>query len=102
MSRFEVIRGIDGCCLILDGKNIAGAKPWGGGRVIHTWYTNKVYIPEHTCHIIKTWSDSDYVNDWNYRCSECGGFIDVYERDLETGNVISAANYCSNCGAKII
>ena len=57
---------------------------------------------ERTCRIVKTWKDSDYVDDWNYNCSECGGFIDVYERDLETGNVISAANYCSNCGARVI
>ena len=59
------------------------------------------YVRERACYIVKTWKDSDYVDDWNYRCSECGGFIDVYERDLETGNVISAANFCSNCGAKV-
>lgn len=55
-----------------------------------------------TCHIVKTWSDSDYNEDWRYRCSECGGFIGVYERDPETGDVISADNYCPNCGAKVV
>lgn len=55
-----------------------------------------------TCHIVKTWSDSDYNEDWRYRCSECGCFIDVYERDPETGDVINAANYCPNCGAKVV
>lgn len=54
-----------------------------------------------TCHIVKKWSDSDYVEDWNYLCSECGCFIGVYERDPETGDVISADNYCPNCGRKV-
>lgn len=57
---------------------------------------------ERTCHIVKTLSDSDYVDDWRYRCSECGGFIPVNERDPETGDVISAANYCPNCGARVV
>lgn len=59
-------------------------------------------VSERMCRIVKTWSDSDYVDDWNYRCSECSGFIPVNERDSETGDVISAANYCPNCGARVI
>ena len=55
-----------------------------------------------TCYIVKTWSDSDYNEDWRYRCSECGCFIDVYERDPETGDVINAANFCPNCGRKVM
>lgn len=55
-----------------------------------------------TCSIVKTWSDSDYVDGWRYRCSECGGFIPVDERDPETGDVISAANFCPNCGRKVV
>ncbi len=54
-----------------------------------------------TCHIVKTWSDSDYDEDWRYRCSECDCLIPVDERDPKTGEVISAANYCPNCGRKI-
>ena len=57
---------------------------------------------ERSCHIIKTWSDSDYVDGWRYRCSECSCFIPVNELDQETGDVISAANYCPNCGAKVV
>lgn len=56
---------------------------------------------ERTCRIVKTWSDSDYVDGWRYRCSECDCFIPVDERDQETGDVISAANYCPNCGARV-
>ena len=37
MSKFEVIRGVEGCCLALDDTRIAGPKPWGGGTVIHAW-----------------------------------------------------------------
>jgi len=55
-----------------------------------------------TCSIVKTWSDSDYVDDWRYRCSECGCNIPVNERDPETGDVINAANYCPNCGRKVV
>lgn len=59
-------------------------------------------VPELTCHIVKTSSDSDYVDDWRYRCSECGCNIPVNERDPKTGDVIDAANYCPNCGAKVV
>lgn len=43
MSTFEVIRGVEGCCLALDDTRIAGPKPWGGGTVIHAWKTDKEY-----------------------------------------------------------
>lgn len=43
MSKFEVIRGVEGCCLALDDTRIAGPKPWGGGTVIHAWETGKEY-----------------------------------------------------------
>lgn len=55
-----------------------------------------------TCHIVKTWSDSDFVDGWRYRCSECMCFIPVNERDPETGDAISAANYCPNCGRRCV
>lgn len=43
MSKFEVIRGVEGCCLALDDTRIAGPKPWGGGTVIHAWETDEEY-----------------------------------------------------------
>lgn len=43
MSKFEVIRGVEGCCLALDDTRIAGPKPWGGGTVIHAWETDREY-----------------------------------------------------------
>ena len=43
MSKVEGIRGVEGCCLVLDDTRIAGPKPWGGGTVIHAWETNKEY-----------------------------------------------------------
>ena len=48
MSRFEIIRGIEGCCLALDDTRIAGPKPWGGGSVIHAWETDKEYKAVNT------------------------------------------------------
>lgn len=55
-----------------------------------------------TCHIVKTWTDSDYADHWRYSCSECGYQIEVGERDVATGNPISHANFCWNCGRKVI
>lgn len=43
MSKFEVIQGVEGCCLALDDERIAGPKPWGGGYVIHAWGTERAY-----------------------------------------------------------
>ena len=62
----------------------------------------EVYTPERTCCIVKTPSDSDFSDDWRYRCSECGCNIPVNERDPKTGDVINAANFCPNCGAKVV
>ena len=70
-------------------------------RLIAAWNT-RAELVSGTCGIVKTWSDSDYVDDWRYRCSECGCNIPVNERDPKTGDVINAANFCPNCGAKII
>ena len=61
----------------------------------------EVYTLERTCCIVKTPSDSDFSDDWRYSCSECGCNIPVNERDPETGDVINAANYCPNCGARV-
>lgn len=33
----EVISGVEGPCLALDDTRIAGPKPWGGGRVVHSF-----------------------------------------------------------------
>ena len=48
MSKFEVVRGVEGCCLALDDTRIAGPKPWGGGTVIHAWETDKEYKAVNT------------------------------------------------------
>lgn len=60
------------------------------------------YYQRETCSIVKTWSDSDYDEDWRYRCSECGAFIGVYERDPETGRPVDHDNYCPNCGREVV
>ena len=71
------------------------------GHSLNNPSTSETLSERGTCHIIKRWSDSDFINDWKYLCSECGCPIPVYERDEETGDVIRAANFCSNCGAKV-
>jgi hypothetical protein len=43
MSTFEVVRGAEGDCLLLDDTRICGPKPWGGGAVTKTFHTDKAY-----------------------------------------------------------
>ena len=43
MSTFEIVRGVEGDCLVLDGTRICGPRPWGGGRIINTFRTDGVY-----------------------------------------------------------
>lgn len=63
----------------------------------------ETYYPLQLCRIVTAWKDSDFVDDVNYKCSECGGYIPVYERNPDDYfEIISAANYCPNCGAKVV
>ena len=43
MSTFEIVRGVEGHCLVLDGTRICGPKPWGGGRIVRTFRTDGIY-----------------------------------------------------------
>lgn len=43
MNTFELVRGVEGDCLVLDDTRICGPKPWGGGRVIKTFHTDGIY-----------------------------------------------------------
>ena len=43
MSTFEIVRGVEGDCLVLDDTRICGPKPWGGGRIIKTFRTDGIY-----------------------------------------------------------
>lgn len=68
-------------------------------EAIKAWNTRY----ERTCRILPKPSDSDFVNDWHYLCSECGCEIPVYERNPDDYRVIiEHANYCPNCGAKVV
>lgn len=33
----EIIRGVGGFCVAVNGTRIAGQKPWGGGKVVASW-----------------------------------------------------------------
>lgn len=82
MSTFEIVRGVEGRCLIMDGTRIAGPKAWGGGQVETTFTTGERYVPERTC----------TKNEFGF-CSECG-------EQLDDG--VSSFIYCSYCGAKVV
>ena len=40
VARIEVIVGVEGACLAIDGTRVAGPKPWGGGRVVYGFDVN--------------------------------------------------------------
>lgn len=92
MSKFEVIRGVEGCCLALDGTRIAGPKPWGGGKVIHTWETDKKYRAVASppgigeCEII-------YKGDLVWQCQSCNEQMRVAS---------DSPNFCPNCGRRAV
>jgi hypothetical protein len=35
----QLVEGVEGPSIYLNGYRIAGPKPWGGGRVVRTWKT---------------------------------------------------------------
>ena len=94
MSKFEVIRGVEGCCLALDDTRIAGPKPWGGGTVIHTWETDEEYkavdaqsrwynlfgTPERAA---RTLENGTPMCDWcdTQACAKRGGECSLFDYD---------------------
>jgi hypothetical protein len=35
--KLVLCQGVEGQCIYLNDYRIAGPKPWGGGRTLHTW-----------------------------------------------------------------
>lgn len=33
----DIIQGVEGLCIGINDFRIAGPKPWGGGKVLHSW-----------------------------------------------------------------
>ena len=95
MSRFEVIQGVEGCCLALDDTRIAGPKPWGGGTIVHVWDTDEDYgVLRETC-------ECDGTIKWQWT-----GPTTYYEHELSCGHVITSVDdeppkFCEECGAKV-
>lgn len=96
MSVFEVVQGVEGCCLLLDNERIAGPKPWGGGRVIRSWTTRKKYgeLGDVEC-------ECDVTIEWKWT-----GPITFYEHELSCDHVITSVdneppNFCEECGARV-
>lgn len=42
----EVVSGVEGSSLCINEKRICGPKPWGGGKVIHSWRAQVQWIRE--------------------------------------------------------
>src|SRR3990167_1457373 len=40
----EVISGVEGDCVAIDGYRVAGNKPWGGGTIKQSWNTERKHI----------------------------------------------------------
>ena len=97
MSTFEVIAGVEGDCLVLDGTRIAGPKPWGGGPIIKRFETKKRYVPERICQVCITEKIAGGYMPMPptkiCECSTCGGSFE---------QVFGAYEYCPRCGAKVV
>jgi hypothetical protein len=33
----QIVKGVENLCVVLNGRRIVGPKPWGGGRVLHSF-----------------------------------------------------------------
>jgi hypothetical protein len=42
----EVVDGVEGPCLVLNDRRIAGPKPWGGGTITHRWAVGRMALEE--------------------------------------------------------
>ena len=42
----EIVQGVEGPCVVINDRRVAGPKPWGGGTVIMRWETTKDRIKE--------------------------------------------------------
>lgn len=42
----EVVAGVEGTAVYLNGYRIIGPKPWGGGPVVHRWEVRRADIRE--------------------------------------------------------
>jgi hypothetical protein len=40
----EIVSGIEGLCLLVNDYRVAGPKPWGGGKVVHSFQTKQSQI----------------------------------------------------------
>lgn len=60
----EIIQGVEGSCMVINGERIAGTKPWGGGKVIMRWKVTREQI-------MKGLSTTTSLH-----CTGCGNEID--------------------------
>lgn len=44
MVFLEIVRGVYGLCVYLNGYRIAGDKPWGGGQIVGRWEIPEVDV----------------------------------------------------------
>lgn len=44
--RVELVSGVEGLCIYLNGFRIVGPKPWGGGQTMKEWTVTEAEINE--------------------------------------------------------
>ena len=77
--KIEIISGVEGDCICINGYRVAGPKPWGGGKITKTWDAQLSDIEEAIRHLSEAStrpSDSADGENAPHLC-ECGGFIDL-------------------------
>jgi len=43
MVKVEIVDGVEGPCVVVNDRRVAGPKPWGGGTTMRSWL-----VPEET------------------------------------------------------
>ncbi len=47
----QVVKGVEGICLYVTGVRMAGPKPWGGGKVLHSFDVNATELMDRLCEV---------------------------------------------------
>lgn len=82
MSDFTVLRSLDGYCLVLDKKRIAGGKPdYRGENVLVDWTTEVAYGPvdDLAAENAKLRDALDFCLAYVPKCDECAAMLDCDE-----------------------
>lgn len=101
-GRFSIVR-CDDC---LSAASAMGDGPEEAERAAVDLWNSRV-MRGATCTIVMKQADHEYRDpkeNWHAVCSECGCgcLVDEWDTSEQPPRVVSHANYCPNCGARVV